>query len=90
MTWIDTFPLPLRAEVKYKDGDYRNSKEISIVDEILHKIEILSGETFLQLRGQIAVFVPYLSQVSQMSILLERIRKYVPRGVSRQKFNILV
>ena len=45
MTWIDTSPLPLRADFKSKVGDYRNLEEISIVDEILHKIKMLSGET---------------------------------------------
>lgn len=90
-TFIDTSLLPDRLEFKTEtNGNYRNPEEINIIDEILHKIKELAGPSFPQLRNQIAVIVPYRSQVNHMRLILERYGKYKTHGISRQGFEILV
>lgn len=90
-TFIDTSLLPDRREFQEKnEGDYRNMEEVNVIDEVLQAIKTLAGPSFGSLRNQIAVLVPYRSQVEHVRMVLERFGKYVPHGVSREGFAILV
>ena len=72
MTSIDTTLIALWREISSKNGEYRNVEEIKIIEKVLHRIKKLSGNTFAELRGEIAVLVPYRSQGEHARLFLER------------------
>ena len=59
-------------------------------EEVLPRIKILSGKTIAEVRGEIAILVPYRSQVDHVTMVLERNGTYMKNGVSRKGFEIII